>query len=307
MKLLSFAFLIIGLLLILFTGICFSQPEFILIYVVQEGDALYDIASAYGVSVSSIKEANNLENEAFIRLGQELVIPYLESTNQENHADWRLPLYSRSQPRNDLRLEVGEVYSIRINSGREVLNIDIPPDKLIDYHVGMGDTLYDLARSFNTSIGVIMALNEMDSSIIRIGDIIKLPINNLTPRQVLQKTVKSEDLELLARAIYGEARGEPFIGQVAVGAVIINRVLSDYFPDTFYQVIYQSGQFSAVYDGQINLRPNNTAYQAAQEALKGTDPTVGALYFYNPRIAKNQWWFESRRTMVTIGEHVFTK
>lgn len=307
MKKKSYLLFILGLFILLInTNICFAGPRFTLIYVVQEGDTLSEIASSYGVTVSSIKKANNLSNEAIIKLGQELVIPIPEEQEDER-PDWRLPLYSRSRSGHELNLEVGDVYSIRVNSGHRLPEVNIPKDKIIKYHVGLGDTLYDLARSFNTSIGVIMALNNMENSIIRIGDVIKLPINNLTPRQVLQKTVKQRDIDLLARAIHGEARGEPFIGQVAVGAVIINRVLSSYFPDTFYEVIYQKGQFSAVDDGQINLPPNRTAYRAAMEALKGTDPTMGALYFYNPRTAKNQWWFKTRRMLVTIGDHIFTK
>jgi N-acetylmuramoyl-L-alanine amidase len=152
-----------------------------------------------------------------------------------------------------------------------------------------------------------MALNNMDKSIIRVGEKIKLPIDKLSPEQVIAKTIKPRDVELLARAIFGESRGEPFIGQVAVGSVVINRVLSDYFPDTFYDVIYQSGQFSAVSDGQINLSPNQTAFRAAREAIGGKDPTMGALYYYNPKIAANKWWFSTRKLLVTIGDHVFAK
>ena len=122
----------------------------------------------------------------------------------------------------------------------------------------------------------------------------------------MAKTITDEEFELLARVIHGEARGEPFIGQVAVGAVVINRVLDPYFPNTIREVIYQSNQFSCVNDGQINLKPNSSAYKAAREALNGTDPTMGSLYFYNPRTAKFQWWFETRRKTVTIGNHVFT-
>ncbi len=298
--------ILVLLIIMVFNTVSFAGPKFTLIYVVQEGDNLISIAKGYGITVRAIKEANNLTNEAMIRLGQELIIPLAEE--QINQVpDWRLPLNSRSRTGNRIILEVGDVYSIRINPGHKLPQVNIPRDKLIKYHVGLGDTLYDLARSFNTSIGIIMALNEMENSTIRIGDVIHLPINNLTPRQVLQKTVKQKDIDLLARAIHGEARGEPFIGQVAVGAVIINRVLSSYFPNTFHKIIYQKGQFSAVYDGQINLTPNRTAYQAAMEAIKGTDPTMGALYFYNPKTAKHQWWFKTRRMLVTIGDHVFTK
>ncbi|MDI3547159.1 MAG: N-acetylmuramoyl-L-alanine amidase [Halanaerobiales bacterium] len=301
----KFSTLLLIILLFLVTAISYAGPKFTLIYVVQEGDTLSEIAQAYGVSTQALREANNLSKNSLIKLGQELVIPEVVADKGPN---WDLTLFESEEDfGKNLNLNVGSNYSVRINPGQALPEVNIPRDKIIKYHVGVGDTLYDLARSFNTSIGVIMALNNLQDSIIRVGDTIKLPINNLTPRQVLAKTVKPKDIELLARVIHGEARGEPFIGQVAVGAVIINRVLSPYFPDTFYEVIHQKGQFSAVADGQFQLTPNRTAYRAAREALKGTDPTMGSMYYYNPKTAKNQWWFKKRRLMVTIGDHVFTK
>ncbi len=112
------------------------------------------------------------------------------------------------------------------------------------------------------------------------------------------------DLALLARLIYGEARGESYVGQVAVGAVVMNRIKSASFPNTMAGVIYQSYAFTAVDDGQINLTPDATAKKAAQDAMNGWDPTYGALYYYNPRTATSSWIF-SRKTTVTIGNHVF--
>ncbi|MBQ7349022.1 MAG: spore cortex-lytic enzyme [Clostridia bacterium] len=112
------------------------------------------------------------------------------------------------------------------------------------------------------------------------------------------------DLMLLARLIYGEARGESYVGQVAVGAVVMNRIKSSSFPNTMAGVIYQSYAFTAVDDGQINLTPNATAKKAAQDAMNGWDPTYGALYYYNPATATSAWIF-SRKTTVTIGNHVF--
>ena len=112
------------------------------------------------------------------------------------------------------------------------------------------------------------------------------------------------DLMLLARLIYGEARGESYVGQVAVGAVVMNRIKSSSFPNTMAGVIYQSYAFTAVDDGQINLTPNATAKKAAQDAMNGWDPTYGALYYYNPATATRAWIF-SRKTTVTIGNHVF--
>ena len=114
----------------------------------------------------------------------------------------------------------------------------------------------------------------------------------------------SNDLYLLAKCIHAEARGESYIGKVAVGAVILNRVASPDFPDTIYGVIYQPWAFTAVHDGQINLEPEAASYQAATDALNGWDPTYGCLYYYNPVTASSSWIF-SRQTVVTIGKHIF--
>ena len=116
----------------------------------------------------------------------------------------------------------------------------------------------------------------------------------------------SSDVNLLARIIYGEARGEPYAGQVAVGAVVLNRVKSSSFPNTISGVIYQSGAFDAVRDGQINLSPDSTAKKAAQDALNGWDPSYGAIYYFNPSTATNKWIW-SRPMTVTIGKHRFCK
>ena len=115
---------------------------------------------------------------------------------------------------------------------------------------------------------------------------------------------ESNDLYLLAKCIHAEARGESYIGQVAVGAVILNRVASPDFPDTIYGVIYQPWAFTAVHDGQINLEPEASAYQAATDALNGWDPTYGSLYYYNPVTATSAWVFD-RQTVTIIGKHVF--
>ena len=119
-------------------------------------------------------------------------------------------------------------------------------------------------------------------------------------------TSNSNDVNLLSRLIYGEARGEPYTGQVAVGAVVLNRVKNSSFPNTIAGVIYQSGAFDVVSDGQINLTPNDTAKKAAQDALNGWDPTYGAIYYFNPSTATNKWIW-SRPMTITIGKHRFCK
>lgn len=116
----------------------------------------------------------------------------------------------------------------------------------------------------------------------------------------------NSNLNLLSRIIYGESRGEPYTGQVAVGAVVMNRVKSSSFPNSISGVIYQSGAFDAVRDGQINLTPDSTARKAAQDALNGWDPSYGAIYYFNPSTATNKWIW-SRPMTITIGKHRFCK
>ena len=117
-------------------------------------------------------------------------------------------------------------------------------------------------------------------------------------------STSSTDLNLLARVVYGEARGEPYTGQVAVAAVVLNRVRSSSFPNSVAGVVYQSGAFDCVSDGQINLTPNQSAYNAAKDALNGWDPTYGCLFYYNPRTATSKWML-SRTVKLSIGNHAF--
>ena len=111
-------------------------------------------------------------------------------------------------------------------------------------------------------------------------------------------------IDLLARVINGEARGEPYEGQVAVGAVVLNRVDHPSFPNSISGVIYQKGAFTAVDDGQINAEMYASSHRAARDALNGWDPTGGAIYYYNPRTATNQC-IRTREIICTIGKHVF--
>lgn len=119
-------------------------------------------------------------------------------------------------------------------------------------------------------------------------------------------SVSSSSLNLISRFVYAESRGEPYKGQVAVAAVILNRVKDSRFPNTVSGVVYQSGAFTCVSDGQINLSPNDTARKAAQDAMNGWDPTYGAIYYFNPNTATSKWIW-SRPMTVTIGKHRFCK
>lgn len=118
--------------------------------------------------------------------------------------------------------------------------------------------------------------------------------------------VSDNDAKLLARIINAEARGESYVGQVSVGAVVLNRVAHPSFPNTIAGVIFQEGAFTAVVDGQWDAEMYNTPYKAAQDALNGWDPTGGAIYYYNPAKTTNKWIY-SRPVITTIGKHVFAK
>ncbi len=120
-----------------------------------------------------------------------------------------------------------------------------------------------------------------------------------------EKNIDERDINKLAQLVYGEARGEPFIGQIAVAAVVLNRMDAGNFPDSIPDVIYQSEQFTAVTDGQYFQEPDTLAYLAVFEALEGNDPSQGARYFYNPKTADNLDWFRSLEKTAVIGNHVF--
>ena len=127
-------------------------------------------------------------------------------------------------------------------------------------------------------------------------------------KYVLSSNGSASEIQLLARAINGEARGECYEGQVAVGAVILNRVKDPSFPNTIAGVIYQPGAFTAVSDGQINvpIAETSTVYKAASDAMNGWDPTNGCTYYFNPNTATNKWIW-SKTIVKTIGKHNFCK
>ncbi|MBU4532932.1 MAG: cell wall hydrolase [Eubacteriales bacterium] len=173
------------------------------------------------------------------------------------------------------------------------------------YTVSEGDTLYGLAEQYGVSIGAVTVANSLRSSLIFPGQTLIVP-DQLSLRR---GNVTPDDLELLARVIHAEARGECIVGQVAVGAVILNRLASPDFPSRLEEIIYQRTQnnvyqFSPVGDGTINLVPDDRAFEAARMALMGQDPTNGALFFYNPVKAQDTW-IRTLPVVTEIGNHVF--
>ncbi len=144
--------------------------------------------------------------------------------------------------------------------------------------------------------------SELSAKAHEVGD--KKDTGKEEPEEALRYQPTDEEMKLLARAVYSEARGEQFNGQVAVAAVILNRIGDPRFPNDVADVIFEPQAFTAVADGQFWLEPDATSYHAVEEALKGEDPSQGAVFYYNP-VTATSWWIFTRPTITQIGRHVF--
>lgn len=201
---------------------------------------------------------------------------------------------------------VQEVLSKRGSYGSEVTAIQ-KKLKNWGYYTGSVDGIYGsrtetAVRYFQRKNGLVIDGIAGKNTLAAMG----IQSSSSSPASSSVGGYSSSDLNLIARAVYGEARGEPYTGQVAVAAVILNRVRDSRFPKTVAGVVYQAGAFDVVADGQINLTPNDTAYKAVRDAVNGWDPTYGCLYYYNPRTATNKW-IRSLPISTTIGSHVFCR
>lgn len=172
------------------------------------------------------------------------------------------------------------------------------------YIVKSGDTLSKIASNYGTTVDAIRKANNLWKDFLYPGQALTIPGQSSRTAQVVSRSFSRSELDLLARAVYAEARGEVYEGQVAVAAVILNRVKNSNFPNTISGVIYEPWAFSCVNDGQINLAADATAYKAVQDAINGWDPTSGALYYWNPVTATSKWIW-SRTITTQIGNHVF--
>lgn len=204
---------------------------------------------------------------------------------------------------NEYKINTEEAISKYGSSGNEVRQIQTKL-KSWGYYDGNVDGIYG-SKTVN-AVKYFQRKNGLNADgVAGTQTLAAMGINNSNNNNSSSSNLNSQaNINLLAHLIHGEARGEPYNGMVAVAAVALNRVDSPNFPSTIAGVVYQKGAFTAVDDGQINLTPNQTAYNAARDALNGWDPTGGALYYFNPNTATNKWIW-SRPLTVVIGKHRF--
>lgn len=195
--------------------------------------------------------------------------------------------------------------------GWDPINYVVSIEKKPVYVVNEGDTLAIISSKLGITIEQLQEWNQLETEELLVGQELFIEQVQLTTvDEVKAKAVinyQKEELEWLARIIYSEAQDEPFDGLVAVGAVVIHRVLDPSFPNTIKEVIFQPGQFTPVKTGKIySVEPDKLSYQAAEEALMGNDPVIGALFFYNPKVSTSPF-FVNREVIADIGNHRFVQ
>lgn len=311
-------FVICGVFLfcLLFAGTSYAAVS----YTVQPGDSLYLIARSYGLTPQDLINANGLTSTMIVP-GQVLKIPVSNTSCSRYVVKPGDTLFLIAQAHGITvdsiiacnNLQTTTIYPgqvLQLPAGSSVGTNPAQSSSGIRYTVQPGDTLYLIARAYGTTVDRIMADNNLTTTWIYPGQVLYLsagnPSNSGGGSAASRGEVTSSDAYLLAQLIYAEARGEIFEGQVAVGAVVLNRVKDPRFPKTIRDVIYEPWQFETVLDGQINLTPDAVAIQAANAALSGADPTGGALYFFNPSKTDGSF-FQTLTYLCTIGNHAFYK
>lgn len=255
---------------------------------IQRGETLSGIARKNQTTIAQIISMNAIREPDKIKEGQRLWVHASEDTSLL-HLNPVVTALAEVAPSKEASSKKGDddlakTVEIFVSNEKESIAVvgdipkDIPKEGIKDVpNVAVGNDLQSVQRTVE---------------------------NSTTPSRGEVKFTK-EDVELLARVIYAEARGEDFEGQIAVGAVVLNRLEDSRFPKTIEAVIYQQGAFTAVLDKQIHLTPDEVAYRAAEAALEGKDPTGGAIYYYNPKTATDRW-IKSRPVIKTIGNHTFS-
>jgi N-acetylmuramoyl-L-alanine amidase len=290
-------------------------------YTVVPGDSLYLVAQKYGVTIDALRQANGLTGNQ-LYAGQTLTIP-----KASNSAGFSGSSYTVQY--NDSLYKIAQRYGVSIDAIRQANGItgsQIYPGQVLTipigtsssnnsgtaYKVQANDSLFKIAQRYGTTVDAIRKANGLKSDTLMIGQVLQIPTgaSSNTGASYIVSLTQSET-ELLARLVTAESVGEPFEGQVAVAATVLNRLRDPRYPNTISGIIYQvvDGiyyQYSPVLDGRINAPASSDAYRAVDLALKGWDPTNGATGFYNPAKTSNRW-VSSHPVTTTIGDHVFFK
>jgi len=266
---------------------------------VQHGETLSGIARKYQTTIRQIISLNGLQKPDEIKAGQRLWVNASEDENffKLNHA---VAAVAEIKPKQESSPAKGDnpVQTVEIFVNNEKENVSAAEDV-----TGQDQQNYTILFQPITSVPVQVS---EETPTVKSAEVSSQgTVGNSAALSRGQGTFTKEDVELLARVIHAEARGEDFEGQVAVGAVVLNRLEDSRFPKTIHSVIYQQGAFTAVLDKQIHLTPDEAAYRAAEAALEGKDPTGGAIYYYNPKTATDRW-IKSRPVIKTIGNHTFS-
>ncbi len=283
-------------------------------YVVRSGDTLYLLSQRYGVSIDALKRANNLSGNSLFP-GQRLSIPTSGSSGSGTTT-------YRVQSGDSLYL-IAKKYGITVEALRQANGISgnnllagqtlkIPSGSVssgsTSYTVKSGDTLFLIAQRYGITVESLRQANNLSSTALYPGQALRIPQSASSSGGAGIFNLSQSDIDLLARLVSAESDGEPFTGQVAVAASILNRLEDPRYPKSIPGIVYQidngSYQYSPVLDGRINLPASSSAYQAVQSALSGWDPSNGGNGFYNPAKTTSQW-VRSNPVTAVIGNHVF--
>lgn len=291
--------LVLGAMLVLPTGVFAGT----LTHTVASGESLFIIANKYKISVVDIKATNGLKSDV-IYIGQTLKIPTSEISYVVQAGDSLYFISKKYGVSVDDIKKANNLTNDNIFVGQKLIIESESTEKW--YTVQKGDTLYLIGKKYGITAQELMQYNGLKNTNLEIGQKLRVPAStsNINVSRSLSVQFSQDDIYWMAKAVYAEARGEVYKGQVAVANVLINRVKASSFPNTVKGVIFEPLAFSCVADGQIYLEPNATAYQAVKEAINGPDITNGALYYWNPATSTSKWIW-SRKITGKIGNHVF--
>jgi len=293
---------------------------------VQRGETLWDLAQRYQTTVDELVRLNHVQSPNQIREGQLLRVPSKVTIKKsEDLGTMDVKEYTEEVLTISAQVRIAEKVLEEAHTPWWVSILRSIPAFATSYKKGYTTAdSSDLPPSTETEIQTYEIFVNQETVLPEKYPISSLPQTKGDSQKLenqknvsaissesqihsrgLGRLVSKEEVELLSRVIYGEARGEDFLGQVAVGAVVLNRLQDPRFPKTIRGIVYQSGAFTAVNDRQIHLDPDDQAFKAAEAALSGLDPTNGAIFYYNPRTATDEW-IKSRTVIKRIGNHTFS-